>query len=174
MSPKKPSNIGRRGRRGMATAAVAMEPSAADDIISGLREVIALKRAGVDPATRHPSRTYSIPEPTAWTPARVRDLRGRLRIAQAAFARLLGVSTILAQSWEQGKRTPAPMAARLLDTIDRDPTAWLAAIGAELPGVARPPDVIRNGGDITARRANGSASALRQLVTSGVAGTKRR
>ena len=117
-------------------ATTAGPTTAADDIIAGLRQVVAMKRAGVDPAGPLPSRTYVIPAPSAWSPDRVRGLRARLGVAQPAFAKLLGVSTILAQGWEQGKRTPAPVAARLLDTVDRGPAAWLATIGAELPGPA--------------------------------------
>jgi DNA-binding transcriptional regulator YiaG len=47
---------------------------------------------------------------------------------QAIFARLLGVSRILVQKWEAGDNTPSPMARRLMDTIQANPPAWLAAV----------------------------------------------
>jgi DNA-binding transcriptional regulator YiaG len=40
----------------------------------------------------------------------------------------LGVSRILVQGWERGVRRPSAMAARLLDTIRRDPAGWLASL----------------------------------------------
>ena len=113
-------------------------PTVADTIIAGLQEIIDLKRAGIDPATRLPSRTYRLPEPSTWSADRVRGLRQRLGVAPPLFARLLGVSTAVAQGWEQGRRTPAPVAARLLDTIDADPAAWLATAGIRLPTTVAP------------------------------------
>jgi DNA-binding transcriptional regulator YiaG len=36
----------------------------------------------------------------------------------------MGVSTILTQTWEQGKRTPHATARRLMDEINREPKRW--------------------------------------------------
>ena len=128
-----------------------------------MRELIELKQDGVDPATRSPSRTCLIPEPTAWTPDRIQSPRNRIAVSQAVFARLVGVSTILAQGWEQGKRTPAPVAARLLDTIDRDPAAWLAATGAELPATRS--DAKRSGARASPRTVRVATKAKRLRST---------
>lgn len=46
----------------------------------------------------------------------------------AVFARLVGVTPAQVEHWEQGRRTPAPMASRLLDRISADPAGFLAAL----------------------------------------------
>jgi putative transcriptional regulator len=63
-------------------------------------------------------------DPTRYDAARVRATRARLNVSQAVFARLLGVSLVLAQSWEQGTRKPSKLACRLLDEINANPPYW--------------------------------------------------
>jgi DNA-binding transcriptional regulator YiaG len=69
-------------------------------------------------------RQVEVPDPGQYPPASVRRLRQELGVSQPVFARLMGVSTVLVQSWEQGQRIPSPMARRLLDEIRRDPRRW--------------------------------------------------
>ena len=78
----------------------------------------------------HPDRirTYTFRDPGRHTPAMVKRLRASLGMSQASFARLIGVSAILVQSWERGVRMPSPLARRLLDTISRDPKEWVSHI----------------------------------------------
>jgi putative transcriptional regulator len=99
-----------------------------DDILHGLRELVETIRAGGKPEERFKVRVVEIPAPTPHTADTVRAIRERLGVSQAAFAKLVGVSTILAQGWEQGVRIPSPLAARLLDTIAVDPAAWLSTV----------------------------------------------
>src|SRR4051812_35218841 len=49
-------------------------------------------------------------DPRPYDAAAVRATRARLNVSQAVFARLVGVSTVLAQSWEQGTRKPSKLA----------------------------------------------------------------
>jgi putative transcriptional regulator len=75
------------------------------------------------------SRTAKlIVEPGKYSPAAVKKLRATMGVSQDTFARLLGVSCVLVESWEQGVREPSPLARRLLDTISSDPGAWLASL----------------------------------------------
>ena len=99
-----------------------------DDILHGLRELVETIQAGGKPEERFKVRVVEIPGPTPHTAQTVRAIRERLGVNQAAFAKLVGVSTILAQGWEQGVRIPSPLAARLLDTIAVDPVAWLSMV----------------------------------------------
>ena len=99
-----------------------------DDILHGLRELVETIRGGGKPEELFKVRVVEIPEPTPHTADTVRAIRQRLGVSQAAFAKLVGVSTVLAQSWEQGVRIPSPLAARLLDTIAVDPVAWLSTV----------------------------------------------
>jgi putative transcriptional regulator len=117
------------GRKSMKkTATKTTHSSIADDILHGLRELVETIQAGEKPEERFKVRVVEIPEPRHHTAKTVRGLRQRLGVSQAAFAKLVGVSTILAQSWEQGVRVPSPLAGRLLDTIAADPAGWLATV----------------------------------------------
>ena len=73
-------------------------------------------------------RHVEVPEPGRYTAAAVRKLRQGLGVSQPVFAQLMGVSTVLVQSWEQGQRVPSRMARRLLDEIRRDPNRWAATL----------------------------------------------
>ena len=63
-------------------------------------------------------RTVTLPdEPSPYNPARVRETRALLGVSQGEFARVVGVSVFLVQSWETGRRQPSRMARRLLDLV---------------------------------------------------------
>jgi putative transcriptional regulator len=102
--------------------------AASDDILYRLRELVDTIRSGHKPEERFIVRVVEIPEPTVHTAATVKAIRDRMGVSQAAFAKLVGVSTILVQSWEQGVRVPSPLAGRLLDTIAENPSAWLGTV----------------------------------------------
>jgi len=71
-------------------------------------------------------RMVEINEPGQYNAKRVRKLRARMGISQAVFAKMLGVSTVLIQHWEQGVTVPRPIARRLLDEISRDPATYVS------------------------------------------------
>jgi DNA-binding transcriptional regulator YiaG len=56
-------------------------------------------------------------------------VRRRLKMSQAAFAHVFGVSVRTVQEWEQRRRKPAGAARALLQVIDREPEAVRRAIG---------------------------------------------
>jgi putative transcriptional regulator len=63
-------------------------------------------------------------EPPA--PMRARDVvavRSRLRVSQAAFARILNVSPRTIQAWETSAREPSDAALKLLDVARKHPEA---------------------------------------------------
>ncbi|HSZ55559.1 MAG TPA: helix-turn-helix domain-containing protein [Tepidisphaeraceae bacterium] len=70
-------------------------------------------------------KTVEIPDPPAFDSDSIHRLRDRLRLSQALFAKLMGVSRKLVEAWEGGTRTPSPMACRLLDAIARDPSRYV-------------------------------------------------
>jgi putative transcriptional regulator len=100
----------------------------ADEIMSGMRELEQMMNAGQRADELFTVKTLEIPTPHPYTPRQLRALRASLRVSQAAFAQLLGVSTVLVKSWEQGTREPSLLARRLLDTIRSDPARWLASV----------------------------------------------
>lgn len=62
-------------------------------------------------------------EPREYAPDEILRVREGLRASQGVFAKLLGVSVKAVQAWEQGN-PPSPMARRMLDMIERDPSPW--------------------------------------------------
>ena len=62
--------------------------------------------------------------PPQLEPDDVRNTRESLGVSQPVFAGLLGTSVSTIRSWEQGQKTPSPMARRLLALIASDPSYW--------------------------------------------------
>jgi putative transcriptional regulator len=59
-----------------------------------------------------------------YTPKEIHRIRMMLNVSQAVMAKLLGVSVLTIQSWEQGVRKPSQMACRFLDEIAKSPEHW--------------------------------------------------
>jgi DNA-binding transcriptional regulator YiaG len=55
--------------------------------------------------------------PSEWTPGQIKQLRKDLGVSQGKLARRMGVRQATVSDWETGKRSPSPMACRLLDRI---------------------------------------------------------
>jgi putative transcriptional regulator len=80
------------------------------EILEGIREIKEHK------AGRKTLRTHRLEGP-----ASPQDIRAKLKLSQAAFARLLGVSLRTVQDWEQGRRKPSGPAEALLRIADQHP-----------------------------------------------------
>lgn len=65
-----------------------------------------------------PARVESI------RPQTVREIRRKLKVSQAVFARLLNVPVVTEASWEVGRRNPSGAALRLLQIVGEHPE-WL-------------------------------------------------
>ena len=63
-----------------------------------------------------------------WQAARIRAIRRRLNLTQAAFARSLRLPLGTVRDWEQGRRQPDAPALALLRIVERNPTAALRAL----------------------------------------------
>ena len=70
-------------------------------------------------------KTVEIPDAPHMSAKDVHQLRDRLCLSQALFAKLVGVSRKLVEAWEAGTREPSPMACRLLDAISRNPDLYV-------------------------------------------------
>lgn len=55
-----------------------------------------------------------------WTPERVRELRTRLGLTQAALAGRIGCKRLTIQHWEHGRRNPQGLAVAALDSLEED------------------------------------------------------
>ncbi len=71
----------------------------------------------------------------------VRRVRALLSMSQAAFSAFLGVDVSTVRSWEQGLRSPSPLACRMLSEIEAEPKHWrkrMTACLAESTSPAKP------------------------------------
>ncbi|HEX9013132.1 MAG TPA: helix-turn-helix domain-containing protein [Anaerolineaceae bacterium] len=84
------------------------------EILDGIREIKAYK-AG----QRHLT-TRQVKEPA---PPQV--IRAKMKLSQAAFAGLMGVSVRTIQDWEQGRRKPSGPALALLRIAEQKPEVFL-------------------------------------------------
>lgn len=99
--------------------------SAEAKIVQGLEGFAAALEKDEDLEARFTCRKVSLKiEPCAYTPKRVKAVRQMLGLSQALFAQFIGASTNSVQAWEQGERSPSPMACRFMDEIAHAPGAF--------------------------------------------------
>ncbi len=84
------------------------------EILEGIREVKAHKAGKLRLKTRELKN-----------PAPAKDIRDRLKLSQAAFASLMGVSVRTVQDWEQGRRAPSGPARSLLRIAEQYPEVFI-------------------------------------------------
>lgn len=51
----------------------------------------------------------------------IQEIRGKIKLSQSVFAKLLNVSSSSVKQWEQGKRTPSGSTKVLLELLKRNP-----------------------------------------------------
>jgi putative transcriptional regulator len=95
------------------------------ELISGMMEIIAHQEGKITLRTAKMEMPDPPPELSADEISKIR--LKRLHMSQGAFAKLLGVSVRVIQSWEQGEKKPSGAARRLLQVAERDPDALLSA-----------------------------------------------
>jgi putative transcriptional regulator len=89
--------------------------------------------AGLNDALAHARRELKLPSYTVTVPESVdvADVRNRLGLSQAAFARAFGLDVTALHAWEQGRRRPDRAARVLLAVIAKDPQAVLRALATQ-------------------------------------------
>ena len=83
------------------------------EILEGIREIKAHKAGKIQLRT-HTLKRAAPPQ----------KIRARLKLSQAAFAGLMGVSLRTVQDWEQGRRQPSGPAEALLRIADQHPEVF--------------------------------------------------
>jgi putative transcriptional regulator len=89
-----------------------------DELVTGLEEVRQYDQGKVT------LRTHAVEEPAVLpelTPAQIRDVRERLNLSQAVFARRLRVRKRTLENWEQGRAKPAGPAATMIHLVRQYP-----------------------------------------------------
>lgn len=84
------------------------------EILDGIREIKAHKAGSIS------LRVHTLKEPA---PPQV--IRAKLKLSQAAFAGLMGVSLRTVQDWEQGRRKPSGPAEALLRIAEQKPEVFM-------------------------------------------------
>ena len=64
-------------------------------------------------------RTVSVEPPACYSAKEVKRLRLRLKLSQAVFAGIVGVTDKAVQAWEAGTNQPTGPAARMIDLLER-------------------------------------------------------
>ncbi len=85
------------------------------EILEGIQEIKEFKQGNVS------LRTRELKEPSA-----ARKIREILKLSQASFASLMGVSVRTVQDWEQGRRAPRGPAKSLLRIAEQNPEIFLS------------------------------------------------
>jgi putative transcriptional regulator len=85
------------------------------DILAGIRKIKAFKQGEIQGLQ---TRELKDPAPPS-------EIRSRLKLSQAAFAGLMGVSVRTVQDWEQGRREPSGPAKSLLRIADQHPEVFM-------------------------------------------------
>ena len=80
------------------------------EILDGVKEIKSFHKGQKE------LKTHTLKEPS---PPKI--IRERLKLSQAAFASLLGVSSRTVQDWEQGRRQPQGPAKSLLRIAEKRP-----------------------------------------------------
>jgi putative transcriptional regulator len=90
-------------------------------IKAGLEDAIAYHRG----ARQLTVRDVELKPPPAMGAKDVLAVRARLRVSQAAFARILNVSPRTVQAWETSARRPSDAALKLLSVAKKNPEVLL-------------------------------------------------
>ena len=100
-------------------------------IIAALREGLEILESDEPLESRFTVRYYTVPgEPSVYDGPSIRAVRDEYAMSQGVFARFLCVSPATVQSWEQGRRSPSPIARRLLDEMVACPDHFRARFAA--------------------------------------------
>ena len=95
------------------------------ELLEGMREILDHQDGKITLRASELEMLAPPPEVSAKDVAKIRSQN--LHMSQGAFAKLLGVSVRVIQSWEQGDKKPSGAARRLLQVAARDPKALLSA-----------------------------------------------
>ena len=101
----------------------------ADELIQALTDV----RDNVTGRRKITMRTTTVALPARVErirPEEVREIRRKMKVSQAVFARLLNVPVVTEASWEVGRRNPSGAALRLLQIAKKEPDVLLTAAQA--------------------------------------------
>ena len=103
----------------MPRKAAARKTTFGADLIEGMKVVLAHRRGKIDLEQVWPK------------PIDVKSIRKQVKMSQAEFSRIYGISKRALQEWEQGGRQPDSAARAYLTVIAKEPDVVRRALAAE-------------------------------------------
>jgi putative transcriptional regulator len=103
----------------MPRKAAAKKATFGADLLEGLKVVLAHQRGEIDLEQVWPK------------PIDVKSIRKRVKMSQAEFSRIYGISKRALQEWEQGGRQPDSAARAYLTVIAKEPDVVRRALASE-------------------------------------------
>jgi putative transcriptional regulator len=97
-----------------------MKDAAFQELLTSIKQAGKIRRGKLKPA-----------RVTTFQPADVKDIREKLKVSQAEFALMIGVSVATLRNWEQARRSPDGPALALLRVAARNPRAVAEALHRE-------------------------------------------
>lgn len=88
-----------------------------NSIIKGLNEAIAHERGQLKGVKRHVIKIAPLPN---YKSQEIKRIRLNLRLSQAAFANIIGVSQKTVEAWESGRNIPQGPSQRMLELLDKN------------------------------------------------------
>jgi len=111
------------------------EENFGDLLIEALTEARAVARGVAEPARRvhrpMTARMAAVQPPRAYDAEKIQEIREKMGLSQAVFARVLNASSDTVKAWEQGKRHPDGMALALLEVAERHPKVLMERVRAK-------------------------------------------
>lgn len=112
-----------------------------DRLIRSMEQAVQIAKGKATPAQTYnlplTVKEATVPEAPAYNSEQVIEIRNRLRLSQALFARALNVSTGTVRSWEQGEKPPQGPSRRLLEIAARSPETILSNVIVTRPDAPR-------------------------------------
>jgi putative transcriptional regulator len=88
-----------------------------DSISKGLNEAVDYERGNTNGVRKRVITVIPVPQ---YKGIEIRKIRDNLKITQASFAELMGVSVKTVEAWETGRNIPQGPAQRMLDLLKNE------------------------------------------------------
>jgi len=92
--------------------------SAFDDIMEGINQAVEYEKGSLKEARKRIIKVSPVPQ---YKSDEIKNLRNSLKLSQALFAGLLGVSVKTVEAWESGRNKPEGPAQRMLEMLQKNP-----------------------------------------------------
>jgi|ASRP01.1.fsa_nt_gi putative transcriptional regulator len=86
-------------------------------ILRGLSEAVEYEKGNQSKATRSRVEIAELP---SYHGVKIKEIRMKKKLSQAAFAKVIGVSVKTVEAWEADRNIPSGPVQRLLDMIERE------------------------------------------------------